>query len=162
MTITSFTYNTPISFTAVGTDVTNGFTKGYVAVATTKNIVPTIAASAINKVAIEMLFGTGTGKGSLSPIGLDLKANMTVANCSTAILAAVNSQLELDQHWSGMSATIDPAFWTAFFGLLEATDPGINSITSGDTIQFVFDFTAPPALSLPISTFKVDMKYLLV
>ncbi len=159
MSTTSFTYSTPIGFSATYTPVNTGFTKLTSAVSTIKSIAPTTAT--INKAAIETLFGSGTGKGRNSPIGLDLAANMTVANCSTEILANINAQLELDERWSAMVATIDTAFWTAFFNSLEANDPDINSITAGDTIQFVFDFQAPTNKGLTTTLFKVDMKYLL-
>ena len=161
MSTTSFTYSTPIGFTATYTPVNTGFTKAAGAVGTVKTIPVGATLGVVNKASIEALFGSGTGKGRLSPIGLDLTNNMTVANCSTEILAAINSQLELDERWSAMSATIDNAFWTAFFDLLEANDPDINSIAVNDTIQFVFDFQAPTNKGLTTTLFKVDMKYVL-
>ncbi len=162
MSTTSFTYSTPIGFTATYTPVNSGFTKATGAVATVKTIPVGTGLGVVNKASIEALFGAGTGKGRLSPIGLDLIANMTVANCSTEILAAINSQLELDEKWSAMTApSLNAAFWTAFFDYLEANDPDINSIAANDTIQFVFDFQAPTNKGLTTTLFKVDMKYVL-
>ena len=162
MSTTSFLYSTPIGFTATYTPVNTGFTKTTGAATTTKTIAVGTTLGAVNKASIELLFGAGTGKGRLSPIGLDLIANMTVANCSSEILAAINSQLELDERWSAMTASsLNATFWTTFFNSLEANDPDINSIVAGDTIQFVFDFQAPTDKGLTTTLFKVDMKYVL-
>ena len=153
MTVTSFTYNPAISFTATSTDVKGSFTVGSALVA---NTVPITSTLAVNKAELEKLFG-----GLTSTISLDLKTNVELPATNASLLTKMNSSTELDKQWSALLYTLDIV---AFNTAIAAVFVDVGSVPTTDTVEFVFKFTPPTGVEYASLTgdYLVSVRYPIV
>jgi hypothetical protein len=132
MAITSFTYSTPVNFTATATQVNGAFNINTSFVVDT---VPITSPLVVNKAELERLFG-----GLTSTISNDLKTHVEGTVAKTGLLAKMNASTELDKQWSALLYTLDIAAFNTDIALVFAD---VGSTPSTDSVEFVFKFSPP-------------------
>ena len=132
MTITSLTYNVPISFTIDGfTMLASGLTQSDVAQITDASVVSPVGITRAN---IISFFNGVSGNVIITQLTNELNSTAT----KNKILDVFNAISELDKHWSNIVYTVN---LTTFQAKIKASNsyPGVVHIP-GDYLQFVFYF----------------------
>ena len=132
MTIVSFTYNVPISFTIDGfTMLASGLTQSDTAQITDVSVV---CATGITRANIVGFFGGVSGNVIITQLTNELNS----ASTKTKILDAYNAISELDKRWSDIVYTVN---LSTFQTKIKASNsyPGVVHVP-GDYLQFVFFF----------------------
>ena len=132
MTITSLTYNVPISFSMDGfTMLASGLTQYDTAQITDASVVPTTGITSAN---ITSFFGGVAGNVIITQLANGLNSVAT----KNKILDVFNAISELDKRWSDIVYTADLSTFQAKINASNSY-PGVVHIP-GDYLQFVFYF----------------------